>query len=167
MYSKGQNIDEYFMGQAIEQAKKARDIGEVPIGAIIVKDGEIIATGFNRRECDKNPLAHAEILAIDRASKSLDSWRLMGTTLYVTIEPCPMCAGAIVNARIDRVVIGAMDPKMGACGSVVNLVENEKFNHRVELKSGVLETECSNIVKNFFKDLRKKKKRIKINKKAT
>lgn len=156
MCSKSHYSDEYFMEQAIVQAKKAREIGEVPIGAVIVKDGNIIARGFNKRETDKNPLAHAEILAIDNASKLLDSWRLMGTTLYVTIEPCAMCAGAIVNARIDRVVIGSMDRKMGACGSVVNLVENEKFNHRVELECGVLEQECSNIVKDFFKELRKR-----------
>ncbi len=150
--------DEYFMKQALEEAKKAEAIGEVPIGALIVKDGEIIAKAYNRREIDKNPLAHAEILAIDEASKQLDSWRLLDTTLYVSIEPCPMCAGAIINARINRVVIGAMDPKMGACGSVVNLVEDERFNHRVELETGVLEVECSSIVKDFFKQLRDKKK---------
>lgn len=158
MYSK-QSMDRYFMSIALQEAEKAKVIGEVPIGAVIVKDGKVIAKGHNKREILKNPLAHAEILAINSASRILDSWRLLDTTIYVTIEPCSMCAGAIVNARINRLVIGAMDPKMGACGSIVNLVENEKFNHRVELEYGVLESECSNIMKVFFKRLRKRKKR--------
>lgn len=154
-------MDEYFMSQALEQAEKAKEIGEVPIGAVIVKDGEIIAVGFNKRETLKNPLAHAEILAIEQASIALDSWRLLDCTMYVTIEPCAMCAGAIVNSRIQRLVIGAMDPKMGACGSIIDLVRHEKFNHRVELEVGVLEDECSKIMKDFFKELRDRKKRNK------
>lgn len=152
-------MDKYFMSLALDQARKAREIGEVPIGAVIVKDEKVIASGYNKREILKNPLAHAEIIAIDGASEQLDSWRLLGTTLYVTIEPCIMCAGAIVNSRIDRLVIGAMDPKMGACGSVMDLVRNEKLNHKVDLTYGVLEDECSRIMKDFFKELREKKKR--------
>ena len=151
-------MDEYFMKQALDQAKKAKEIGEVPIGAIIVKNEKIISKSFNKRESLKNPLAHAEILAINEASKVLDSWRLLDTTMYVTIEPCAMCAGAIVNSRIKRLVIGAMDSKMGACGSIVDLVRHEKFNHKVELQVGVLEEECSVIMKDFFKQLRDRKK---------
>lgn len=150
-------MDKYFMNLALDQANKARDLGEVPIGAVIVKDEKIIAYGYNKREILKNPLAHAEILAINEASKELDSWRLLNCTMYVTIEPCIMCAGAIVNSRIQRLVIGAMDPKMGACGSVVDLVKNDKFNHRVDLTSGILSNECSKIMKDFFKGLRNKK----------
>lgn len=149
-------MDKYFMNVALEEARKARDLGEVPIGAIIVKNEEIVACGYNKREMLKNPLAHAEIIAINLASERLDSWRLLDCTMYVTIEPCIMCAGAIVNSRIERLVIGAMDPKMGACGSVVDLVCNEKFNHRVELSHGVLEDKCSKIMKDFFKKLREK-----------
>lgn len=151
-------MDKHFMKIALEEAGKARKILEVPIGAVIVKDGEIIARGYNKRETLKNPLAHAEILAIEEASKVLDSWRLIDCTIYVTIEPCAMCAGAIVNSRIKRLVIGAMDPKMGACGSIVDLVRHEKFNHRVELEAGVLEEECSGIMKEFFKELRARKR---------
>lgn len=158
MHSK-QSIDEYFMSIALQEAKKAKQIGEVPIGAVVVKDGKVIAKGYNKREILKNPLAHAEILTIDSASKFLDSWRLLDTTIYVTIEPCPMCAGAIVNSRINRLVIGAMDSKMGACGSIVNLVENEKFNHKVEIEYGILEIECSTIIKDFFKELRNRNKK--------
>lgn len=146
------------MKLALEEARKARDLGEIPIGAVIVKNEEILAKAYNKRETLKNPLAHAEILAIDQASKELNAWRLLDTTMYVTIEPCAMCAGAIVNARINRLVIGAMDPKMGACGSILNLVNHDKFNHRVELTTGVLEEECSSIMKVFFKELRNKKK---------
>lgn len=162
MFFKQVNMDEYFMNQALEQAKQAREIGEVPIGAVIVKDGKIISVGFNKRETLKNPLAHAEILAIEQASIALDSWRLLDSTMYVTIEPCAMCAGAIVNSRIQRLVIGAMDPKMGACGSIVDLVRHEKFNHKVELEVGVLEEECSQIMKDFFKELRDRKKRDRV-----
>lgn len=151
-------MDKYFMKIALDEAKKAEEIGEVPIGAVIVKDDKIIARGHNKREILKNPLAHAEIMAINEASIALDSWRLLNCTLYVTIEPCSMCAGAIVNSRIERLVIGAMDSKMGACGSIVDLVRHDEFNHRVDLKSGVLEDECSNIMKDFFKKLRNKRK---------
>lgn len=150
-------MDKYFMNLALNEAKKARDLGEVPIGAVIVRDERLIANGYNKREMLKNPLAHAEILAINEASKKLDSWRLLNCTMYVTIEPCTMCAGAIVNSRIQRLVIGSMDPKMGACGSVVDLVKNEKFNHRVDLTSGILKDECSKIMRDFFKELRNKK----------
>lgn len=158
MHFKGEDMDKHFMEFALEEARNAKEIKEVPIGAVIVKDGQVIARGYNKRETLKNPLAHAEILAIEEASRVLDSWRLLDCTLYVTIEPCAMCAGAIVNSRIKRVVIGAMDYKMGACGSVVNLVRHEKFNHKVELEIGVLEEECSGIMKEFFKELRDKKK---------
>lgn len=154
-------MDRYFMNLALEEAKKARTLGEVPIGAVIVKDNEVIGRGYNKRELLKNPLAHAEILAIDCASKTIDAWRLIDSTIYVTIEPCIMCAGAIVNSRIKRLVIGASDPKMGACGSVVNLVEESRFNHQVSVTTGVLEEECREIMKSFFKSLRDRKKKEK------
>lgn len=151
-------MDRYFMNLALEEAKKARDKGEVPIGAVIVRGGEVIGKGYNKREMLRSPLAHAEILAIDEASRYLDAWRLLDCTLYVTIEPCIMCAGAIVNSRIERLVIGADDPKMGACGTVVNLVEEERFNHRVDVTFGVMREECSTIMSDFFRTLRKRKK---------
>ena len=157
-------MDKEFMKLALDQARLAKDIGEVPIGAVIVRNGQVIASAYNKRETFKNPLAHAEILAIHKASERLDSWRLLDCTMYVTIEPCAMCAGAIVNSRIDRLVIGAMDPKMGACGSVVDLVRHEKFNHRVDLVSGVLEDQCSSIMKEFFKELRVRNKALKLEK---
>lgn len=147
-------MDRYFMNIALYQAYKARDNGEVPVGAIIVKDGKLISKGYNMREILNDPTAHAEIIAIKKASEVLKSWRLIGCTIYVTIEPCSMCAGAIVNSRIERVVIGASDPKMGACGSVIDIVRNKDFNHRVELTSGILEYECSSIMKDFFRSLR-------------
>lgn len=145
------------MNLALEEARKAEEILEVPIGAVIVHNDKIVGRGYNRRESLKDPIAHAEIIAIKDASHKLDSWRLEDCTLYVTIEPCPMCAGAIINSRIARVVVGAMDSKSGACGSVVNLVESDDFNHRVDLEVGVLESECSTIMTNFFKKLRKSK----------
>ena len=157
-------MDKEFMKLALDQARLAKDIGEVPIGAVIVRNGQVIASAYNKRETFKNPLAHAEILAINKASERLDSWRLLDCTMYVTIEPCAMCAGAIVNSRIDRLVIGAMDQKMGACGSVVDLVRHEKFNHRVDLVSGVLEDQCSSIMKEFFKELRVRNKALKLEK---
>ena len=157
-------MDKEFMKLALDQARLAKDIGEVPIGAVIVRNGQVIASAYNKRETFKNPLAHAEILAINKASERLDSWRLLDCTMYVTIEPCAMCAGAIVNSRIDRLVIGAMDPKMGACGSVVDLVRHEKFNHRVDLVSGVLEDQCSSIMKEFFRELRVRNKALKLEK---
>lgn len=142
------------MEEALKEARKALEYDEVPIGAIIVKDGQIIGRGHNMRESNKSPLAHAELMAIEEAAKTLDSWRLLGTTIYVTLEPCPMCAGAIVNSRIDRLVIGADDPKSGACGSVVNLLEEGLFNHNVEITRNILVEDCSHIIRSFFKKLR-------------
>ncbi len=147
-------MDEYFMELALIQAKKAYNLNEVPVGAVIVKDNKVISTGYNLRETAKDPTAHAEIIAIKKASKILNGWRLIGCTMYVTIEPCPMCAGAIINSRINRLVIGANDPKMGSCGSIIDITQNPYFNHNVEVKKGVLEKECSLIMKNFFKELR-------------
>lgn len=147
--------DIIFMQAAIEQAMLAAGEDEVPVGAVIVKDGEIISRGRNRRELGKNALYHAETEAIDNACKALGGWRLMGCTLYVTLEPCPMCAGAIINSRIERVVFGAYDKKAGSCGSVVNLFELP-YNHKPELSGGVLEEECAELLSSFFKKLRKK-----------
>ncbi len=148
------NQDERFMKKAIEQARLAENINEVPIGAVIVRDGEVIATGYNLRETSKDPTAHAEMIAIREASKQLGGWRLIGCTLYVTLEPCPMCAGAIVQSRIERVVYGTMDPKAGCAGSLMNILEDPRFNHRVKVLSGVLQDECSDILTQFFKRLR-------------
>lgn len=141
---------------AIEEAKKAFNKREVPIGAVIVKDNEVIAKGHNLRETSKNAISHAEILAIKEACDFLGGWRLTDCVLYVTIEPCPMCAGAILQSRIKKVVIGAMDVKSGACGSILNLLNNSKFNHQTEIEIGVLEEECSQLMKSFFKSLREK-----------
>ena len=149
--------DIIFMKEAIKQAKKAEKIGEVPIGCVIVQDGKIIARGYNRRNTDKTTLAHAELLAIKKASKVLGDWRLEDCTLYVTLEPCQMCAGAIVQARMKRVVAGAMNPKAGCAGSILNLLQVPKFNHQVEFIHGVLEEQCAELLQNFFKTLRKKK----------
>lgn len=148
--------DEYFMSLALEEAKKAAAAGEVPVGAVVVRNGEVIAKAFNLRECRKNALCHAETLAINRACGSLGGWRLPGCELYVTLECCPMCAGACVNSRIERVVYGAKDPKSGALGSVADIV-SLPLNHRFEVKSGVLENECSALLGGFFARLRKKK----------
>ena len=145
------------MSLALEEAYKAFSTYEVPIGAVIVHEGKIVGRGYNKRESTKDPTAHAEIIAIKEASKYLGGWRLTGTTIYVTLEPCAMCAGAIINSRIDRVVIGAKDSKGGACGSVINILDNPKFNHRPEVKFGILEDKCSNIITNFFKQIRKNK----------
>ncbi len=152
---------EKFMREAIRQARKAEKIDEVPIGCVIVYENKIIARGYNRRNIDKNTLAHAELSAIKKASKKLGDWRLEGCTMYVTLEPCQMCAGAIVQARIDKVVIGSMNPKAGCAGSVLNLLQISAFNHQVELETGVLEGECSSMLSNFFKNLRIKKRQIK------
>lgn len=146
------------MREALEEAKKAYSIYEVPVGAIIVYNGQIIGRGYNKRESLKDPTAHAEIQAIKEASKFLDAWRLLDCTMYVTLEPCAMCAGAIVNSRIDRLVIGTRDPKRGCCGTVEDLTNHPKFNHRLEVEFGVLEEECSSILSNFFKELRESKK---------
>jgi len=151
-------MDEFYMKKALEEAYKAFSMGEVPVGAIIVKDGKIIGRGFNQRETLKDPTAHAEILAIKEASKSLGGWRLLGCTMYVTLEPCAMCAGAIVNSRIERLVIGTRDLKRGCCGTVEDLTNHPKFNHRLGVEFGVLEEECSSILSKFFKELREKKK---------
>ena len=150
--------DESFMKQAVKQAKKAYALDETPIGCVIVYEGKIISRGYNRRNVDKNTLAHAELAAIKKASRKLGDWRLEGCTMYVTLEPCPMCAGAIVQARITRVVIGCMNPKAGCAGSVLNLLQMDGFNHKVEIETGILEEECSQLMSGFFRELRKKKK---------
>ena len=148
------DTDTTFMRAAIKQAQKAYEKSEVPIGCVIVHDGKIIARGYNRRNTDKSTLAHAEITAIRKAAKKLGDWRLEDCTLYVTLEPCPMCAGAIVQARITECVIGCMNPKAGCAGSVTNLLEMDGFNHKVIVRRGILEEECSNILKTFFRELR-------------
>lgn len=147
--------DEFFMNEAIKCAKKAAAIGEAPIGAVIVKNGEIISRAYNRREKDKNALKHAEISAIGKACKKLGGWRLIGCTIYVTLEPCPMCAGAIINSRINRVVFGAYDKKAGSLGSVINLFELP-YNHKPVKCGGILEDKCSAMLSGFFANLRKK-----------
>ena len=148
---------EVYMREALRQAKKAVKLGEVPIGCVIVKDGAIISRGYNRRNTDKSTLSHAEITAIRRASKKLGDWRLEGCSLYVTLEPCQMCAGAIVQARISEVVIGCMSPKSGCAGSVINLLQMEQFNHQVILETGVLEEKCSTMLTDFFRNMRQRK----------
>ena len=145
---------ERFMKETVRQAKKAAALKEVPIGAVLVCDGEIVARGYNRRNTDKTTLAHAEIAVIRKASRKFRDWRLEDCTLYVTLEPCPMCAGAIVQARIPRVVAGCMNPKAGCAGSVLNILQTPGLNHRVEFTKGVLEQECSDLLSDFFKELR-------------
>lgn len=147
-------MEEKFMKEALKQAKKAKDIGETPIGCVIVYENKIIARGYNKRNINKSTLAHAELIAIDKASKKLGDWRLEECTMYVTLEPCQMCAGAIVQSRMKKVVIGAMNQKAGCAGSVLNLLQVEEFNHQVEIITGILEEECSTILQNFFKELR-------------
>lgn len=150
--------DEKYMRQAINQAKKAAAIGDVPIGCVIVYEDKIIARGYNRRNKDKTTLAHAELIAIKKASKVLGDWRLENCTMYVTLEPCQMCAGAIVQARIPKVVAGCMNPKAGCAGSVLDLLHVEKFNHQVEFESGILMEECQELMQSFFRNLRQKNK---------
>lgn len=150
--------DEKYMKAAIKQAKKAYALDEVPIGCVIVQNGKIIARGYNRRNTDKNTLAHAELSAIKKASKKTGDWRLEDCTMYVTLEPCQMCAGAIVQSRLKKVVIACMNPKAGCAGSVLNLLQMKQFNHQVEMETGILEEECSQMLSNFFKELRQKKK---------
>lgn len=150
--------DEKYMKEAIRQAKKAYKLDETPIGCVIVHDGKIIGRGYNRRNTDKSTLSHAELTAIRRASKRLGDWRLEECTLYVTLEPCQMCAGAIVQARIPEVIIGCMNPKAGCAGSVYNLLQEPAFNHQVSIFRGVLEAECSQALKEFFKGLRRRLK---------
>lgn len=147
-------VDEKYMKEALKQAKKAYALGEVPIGCVIVYQDKIIARGYNRRNTDKNTLAHAEITAINRASKKRKDWRLEDCTLYVTLEPCQMCAGAIVQARIPEVVMGSMNPKAGCGGSILNILEMPQFNHQVRVRRGILEDECSAMLVSFFKELR-------------
>ena len=149
--------DERFMKEAIRQAKKAEAIGDVPIGCVIVCDGKIIARGYNKRNKNKTVLAHAELLAMSKACKKTGDWRLEDCTMYITLEPCQMCAGAIVQARIPRVVIGSMNPKAGCAGSILNLLEMPEFNHQVLVERGVLGEECSQMLTEFFKELRSRK----------
>ena len=151
------NQDERYMKEAIKQAKKAYALGEVPIGCVIVYQDQIIGRGYNRRTIDKNTIAHAEMMAIKKASKKMDDWRLEDCTMYVTLEPCQMCSGAIVQSRMKKVVIGCMNPKAGCAGSILNLLQMEEFNHHVEIEIGVLGEECSQMMKQFFKELREKK----------
>lgn len=146
-----------FMNEALSEAKKAAELGEVPIGAVIERDGIIIGRGHNLTETTKDPTAHAEMIAIREAAKKLGGWRLTGCNMYVTCEPCSMCAGAMVWARIKKVYIGTMDPKGGACGSVFNILSEERLNHQVETETGIMQEECSAIMKKFFKELRTKK----------
>ena len=152
------NTDEKYMREALRQAKKAYALEETPIGCVIVHDGKIIGRGYNRRNTDKSPLAHAEITAIRKASRKIGDWRLEECTMYVTLEPCQMCAGAIVQSRIPRVVIGCMNPKAGCAGSVLNILQVKEFNHQAEIESGVLGEECSELMKQFFRELRDKKR---------
>ncbi|CAM4408762.1 tRNA adenosine(34) deaminase TadA [Bacillus manliponensis] len=154
--------DIYFMQLAIEEAKKAEMIEEVPIGAVVVLDGEVISRAYNLRECEQRSIAHAELLALDEACKKLGTWRLEDATLYVTLEPCPMCSGAIVLSRVKRVVYGASDPKGGCAGTLMNLLTDERFNHQAEVEAGVLEEECGALLTNFFRALRKKRKAEKV-----
>ena len=151
-------LDEKYMREAIRQAEKAYKLDETPIGCVIVHNGKIIGRGYNRRNTDKSPLAHAEITAIRKASKKLGDWRLEECTLYVTLEPCQMCAGAIIQSRMTRVVVGCMNPKAGCAGSVLNLLDVKAFNHQAELTTGVLEEECSALMTGFFRELRERKK---------
>ena len=150
-------MDEKYMKEALKQAKKAYAIDEVPVGCVIVHEDKIIARAYNKRNTKKNTLAHAELLAIEKACKKLGDWRLEECTMYITLEPCQMCAGAIVQARIPRVVIGTHNRKAGCAGSILNLLQMKEFNHQVELTSGVLEAECSGIMKQFFREMRKRK----------
>jgi tRNA(adenine34) deaminase len=151
-------MDEFFMKLAIEEAKKAEQLGEVPIGAVIVKNNEVIASAHNLRETTQNAVTHAELLAIEKACEAVGSWRLEETTLYVTLEPCPMCSGALLLSRVDRVVYGAIDPKAGCAGTLMNLLDDSRFNHRCDVVSGVLAEECGMLLTNFFRALRHRKK---------
>ncbi|MGI6737119.1 MAG: tRNA adenosine(34) deaminase TadA [Anaerovoracaceae bacterium] len=147
---------EKYMRAALEEAKTAAALGEIPIGAVIVRDGEIIARGHNLTESDRDPTAHAEINAIRAAARRLGGWRLLGCEMYVTAEPCAMCAGAIVWSRLEKVTIGTMDPKAGACGSLYNIVQDPRLNHRVELETGLLGEECRELMRSFFRGLRRR-----------
>lgn len=155
------DLHEKYMKAALKQANKAYLLGEVPIGCVIVHEGKIIGRGYNRRNTARNTLAHAEITAINKASKKIGDWRLENCTLYVTLEPCQMCAGAIVQARIPKVVMGCMNPKAGCGGSILNILEMPQFNHQVNVTRGILEEECSQILTTFFKELRQRNKKEK------
>ncbi|MCQ6268810.1 tRNA adenosine(34) deaminase TadA [Fictibacillus sp. WQ 8-8] len=155
--------DEHYMSLAMDEARKAEELGEVPIGAVLVMDDEVIAAAYNRREIEHRAVAHAELIAIDQACKNKGTWRLTGSTLYVTLEPCAMCAGAIVLSRVDRVVFGAHDPKGGCAGTLMNLLEEERFNHQCEVVPGVRGQECSEMLSAFFRGLRKRNKEKKKN----
>ena len=152
--------DEKYMKLALKEAKKARDINEVPIGCVIVRDDKVIGKGYNKRNTDKNVLSHAELIAIKQACKKTGDWRLEDCTMYITLEPCQMCAGAMVQARLQRAVIGSMNPKAGCGGSVLNILQMAEFNHQVDVERGVLEEECSSILTEFFSDLREQKKQM-------
>ncbi|MDO4552615.1 MAG: tRNA adenosine(34) deaminase TadA [Bacillota bacterium] len=162
MGSRGDPLSaEDFMREALKEAEKALELGEVPIGAVIARRGEIIGRGHNRTETDKDPRAHAEMMAIGEAARALGGWRLLECSLYVTVEPCAMCAGAIVRARIPQVFIGVMDPKAGACGSLYNLLQDPRLNHRVEMETGLLSGECGQVLQAFFARLRRRDKQKK------
>jgi tRNA(adenine34) deaminase len=148
--------DRAWMEEALAEARAAAAIGEVPIGALVVREGEVVGRGHNRREIDGDPLAHAEILAVRQAASAVGGWRLSGCTLYVTLEPCAMCAGALVAARVDRLVYGPADPKAGFCGSLGNLVQDPRLNHRLEVEAGVLAEECAALLRGFFAELRRR-----------
>lgn len=155
------NTDEKYMKEALKQAKRAYRLGEVPIGCVIVYQDQIIGRGYNKRNTKKTTLAHAELVAIEKASKTMGDWRLEECTMYITLEPCQMCSGAIVQARIKRVVVGTMNPKAGCAGSILNLLQMEEFNHQVELTTGILENECTDVLQQFFKELRIRNKKEK------
>lgn len=152
------DMEEKFMKEALKQAKKAAAIGEMPVGAVIVRDGDIISRGYNKRESKRNALLHAEVIAIDKACRKLGGWRLPGCEMYVTLEPCPMCAGAALNARIEHIYYGAYDKKSGCAGSRINLCDMNLCNYTIAVTGGIMEDECSGIIKDFFKDLRKRDK---------
>ncbi|WP_230467321.1 tRNA adenosine(34) deaminase TadA [Lujinxingia vulgaris] len=152
------NVDTIYMMQALEEAERAQAEGEVPVGAVVVHDGQVIARGFNRRESWQDPTAHAELIAVRRAAEALGSWRLHECTVYVTLEPCPMCAGMLVNARVGRVVFGARDPKAGAMRSLYAMGEDPRLNHRIEVKEGVLSAACGRVLSEFFRTIRERRK---------
>ena len=158
--NKAKRKDEKYMKLDLKEAKKARDINEVPIGCVIVRDDKVIGKGYNKRNTDKNVLSHAELIAIKQACKKTGDWRLEDCTMYITLEPCQMCAGAMVQARLQRAVIGSMNPKAGCGGSVLNILQMAEFNHQVDVERGVLEEECSSILTEFFSDLREQKKQM-------
>ncbi|WP_413304868.1 tRNA adenosine(34) deaminase TadA [Bacillus sp. 1P10SD] len=153
-----ENLDEYYMSEAIKEAKKAEELMEVPIGAVLVMEDRIISRAHNLREREQNAVAHAELIAIEQACREIGSWRLENATLYVTLEPCPMCSGAIILSRVKRVVYGASDPKGGCAGTLMNLLQDDRFNHQSEITKGVLEGECGQLLSDFFRGLRERKK---------